>query len=457
MNSALTHIVQFLMDTGEIIMAKSLLSIISKYADTLETHDDVANCYRIIKDYHKSIDHAKKCLILASTNEALYNTRLNLAKLHNLINDPNQALIYLNANEQLNPHDPDVLLEKALSLFMLNKKEESKQLLIRTLSIDGISDNVRECIDFNLGVHDFKDGNLQSGLRRFLLTGQKFNSWRSANLPFKFWEGGIKIGSNIVILAEGGIGDEFINIRFLYTLRNCGMEPIWLSSRQDIVKIVKRLGFQATTKINDIHHNYDTLWTYSMRLPLYLDLLEKDLWKDQYIFPDPILVEHWKWIKNQTNNTKIGIRWSGNPLYEHDLHRSIPLEKMAGVIDSVSKHIQMFSLQKEPKTSIEQNWLTHYDIMDLSDRIMNFDDTLAIIENLDIVVTSCTSVAHAAAAMNKKTYILVPITAYYTWASTTDTTSVWYSDNVKVLRQVTHNCWDEPLEQLKHFLLEELK
>jgi len=81
-----------------------------------------------------------------------------------------------------------------------------------------------------------------------------------------------------------------------------------------------------------------------------------------------------------------------------------------------------------------------------------YDDTLGLLEKLDIVITSCTSIAHAAAAMGKKVFIIVPITAYYTWASTNDTSTIWYGENTKILRQVKHKSWKEPLDQLTNFL-----
>ena len=90
-------------------------------------------------------------------------------------------------------------------------------------------------------------------------------------------------------------------------------------------------------------------------------------------------------------------------------------------------------------------------IHDLSDKLETWDDTLACIENLDYVITSCTSIAHAAAAMGKKTIILVPISAYYTWSHSGEQ-SPWYGDNVILLRQQRPRTWDEPIEKLKSLI-----
>jgi len=74
-----------------------------------------------------------------------------------------------------------------------------------------------------------------------------------------------------------------------------------------------------------------------------------------------------------------------------------------------------------------------------------------MIHDMDIVITSCTSIGHASAAMGKRTIIITPISAYYTWCHST-AQSPWYGDNLTILRQEKPRSWDEPLVQLKKVL-----
>jgi hypothetical protein len=186
-----------------------------------------------------------------------------------------------------------------------------------------------------------------------------------------------------------------------------------------------------------------------MSLPIYLDLDVNDLWTGPYLTADPEYLKKWEWIYSPVvpDSISVGIRWTGNPAYEHDLHREVPLADMLKCLRDPKYNI--YSIQRDQGAD---QILKYPGVTDLSSKLETIDDTLAIIHHLDFVVTSCTSVAHMAAAMNKKVFILVPITAYYTWASTTDTSSVWYGDNVKILRQVIHKSWKEPLEQLQKLL-----
>jgi ADP-heptose:LPS heptosyltransferase len=83
----------------------------------------------------------------------------------------------------------------------------------------------------------------------------------------------------------------------------------------------------------------------------------------------------------------------------------------------------------------------------------SWEETLAIINDLDIIITSCTSIVHAAAAMGKKTIVLSPMSSYYIWCySDKQPRSPWYGENVKLIRQKRPRYWDEPLKELKEFL-----
>jgi sulfotransferase len=95
------------------------------------------------------------------------------------------------------------------------------------------------------------------------------------------------------------------------------------------------------------------------------------------------------------------------------------------------------------------------EIVDLSGLMNTWEDTAGVISNLDLVITSCTSVAHMAAAMGKETWVIVPIMPYYLWALPGDT-SPWYK-SVKIFRQTTDKNWHEPFQKVKQALDTKIK
>ena len=73
--------------------------------------------------------------------------------------------------------------------------------------------------------------------------------------------------------------------------------------------------------------------------------------------------------------------------------------------------------------------------------------------NLDLLITSCTSVAHLSAAMGLPTWVIVPILPYHVWACG-DQHSPWYPETTRVFRQKQFSHWDETFEEVENCLVE---
>jgi ADP-heptose:LPS heptosyltransferase len=83
--------------------------------------------------------------------------------------------------------------------------------------------------------------------------------------------------------------------------------------------------------------------------------------------------------------------------------------------------------------------LRQLDIVDPSPWITDMADTAAIIENLDLVVSADTGVAHLAAAMGKPVILMLWWNADWRWG-VDRADSYWYP-NVRVIRQVSPGDW----------------
>ena len=73
--------------------------------------------------------------------------------------------------------------------------------------------------------------------------------------------------------------------------------------------------------------------------------------------------------------------------------------------------------------------------------IIGFDNTAALINNLDLVITVDTSIAHLAGALGKKVWIMLPFIPDFRWLLKIDW-SPWYP-SARLLRQTKFNDWDE--------------
>ena len=230
-------------------------------------------------------------------------------------------------------------------------------------------------------------------------------------------------------------------------LQDRGITPYWYTDRKDLREIYRYNGFNVLDSKDDIKNSY---WCHSMDLPVLLTLQYEDLWYGPYLKAKPCDVPK----ELDISAVKIGLRWQGNIHYDDDLHRSLNLKNLMQVVDDVDRNVMLYSIQRDDGV---EDLAGVSGIIPLHDKTLNtFNETLNVIEKLDIVITSCTSIAHAAAAMGKRTIIFAPISAYYTWCNSWGEKSPWYGDNVTILRQTKPRCWKEPLDRLKDILLCEL-
>ena len=423
---------EFLISIRQNDKAKIALDLVKPYAQSIEQLDALGKLYADIREFNDTLELALIIHSKVNSSVALWDSRVNIIRAYLNLNKPKEALVYISINERINPNDHPNQMDKAMCFFLLNRKKEGETIL-RNILVQEHTEDIDFRVNFNLGTYDLANGDFKSGLRHVLLDGRKLNIWETFQFPKdKLWEGTPQPGKTILLCAEGGIGDEIISVRFMKHFKDVGMRPIWYTTRKDIASIFNRCGFEAITDTKQFKE--DWLWTYSMPSPTYLDLNEDDLWYGSYITPlntSPVL----------SNKRKIGIKCMGNPKYDQDLHRSIPFEQL---IDSIPEDYEIYSFHVDED-------LVHPRVINLKDKLKSWDNTLDYLNQMDVVVSSCTSLAHASATIDRKTIVLIPILNYYTWAKPGYHTK-WYSDNTTILRQIEYDNWNAPLEELKSFL-----
>src|SRR5262249_11850275 len=120
-----------------------------------------------------------------------------------------------------------------------------------------------------------------------------------------------------------------------------------------------------------------------------------------YLHADPARVEYWRRILRDWAGIKVGIAWQGNPKYGGDRHRSIPLACF-GVLADVPG-VKFVSLQKWHGVEQIAALAGKLSLLDL-DRQMDqpsggFEDSAAVMVNLDLMITSDTALAHLAGGL----------------------------------------------------------
>jgi tetratricopeptide (TPR) repeat protein len=416
-------------------LAWKILDYFEKKADSVADYDALGEISITAKYDELRLRAAKYTYTHAKTSDELFSARENLYNIYNTLNEPEKALFYIELNLKTKPNDANTVLNKAFNLSLLGQKEEAESIIE---SVIPQNKKMAENIEYALSGKQLREGKTALGIKNFITKFKPKNTLFEEQLKLKFWDGGIYPGKTIVINGEGGIGDEIINIRFFDWFKKMGMRPIlyssWARFRPDIVSLFRRHGYEVETRTNFFRK--DWLWTHMMALPGYMGLAEDQLWTGPYLHP-------LRQSKNQLrcSNFKIGIKCSGNPYFEQDVYRKIPVDKM---LEIMPKNAKIYYIDRQPSNSI---------CIDLNDSINTWEDTLDYIDQMDLIVSSCTSLAHAAGAMGKRTIVIVPIAEYYVWTSTRNNeTTPWYGDNLTVLKQTEVRSWDKPLSRAKEII-----
>ena len=190
---------------------------------------------------------------------------------------------------------------------------------------------------FNRGWFLLQQGKYQEG-SQLLESGRFLNVYGSGklNTDKPLWNGQDSLeGKTIIISMEGGYGDEIIHARFATSFARRGAEVLIacdpsLHSVFERIPGVKRCITRAQPQ--EFHHDY---WLPGFSCGWVLGYEYDTLPNDPYIFSKPESVQIWKnLIKDE--KPKIGIRWSGNPKFEHQQFRLFDAKYLTDLSDRKS-------------------------------------------------------------------------------------------------------------------------
>lgn len=333
------------------------------------------------------------------------------------------------------------LLDQQLNLMIRGRFSEAWKIAEELERID--SNNPRS--KFNRGWFLIKQGKWQEGFQ-CLEYGRSIGVYGSSKLSTSkpIWNRKELTGKTVIINLEAGYGDNITQARFATEVWKRGGKCI-LCCDKTIHSLFMRIpGVERCITYAEIPSTYHDYWIPGFSCSWLFGHSVENFPNEPYIFAKPENVNTWKAIL-QTKKIKIGIRWSGNPKFEHQQFRIFPPEHLINLFKN-RDHIQFYSLQRDNDVKELPS-----EIIDLQDYFTDWEETAACIENLDLVISSCTSIAHLASAMGKPTWVIVPILPYHIWAHG-DRHSPWYTTNTVVYRQKKFGVWSDTFKELENDL-----
>jgi tetratricopeptide (TPR) repeat protein len=274
--------------------------------------------------------------------------------------------------------------------------------------------------------------------QRWNMPGFTAHNYRPPNLPK--WEGESLTGKTLVVLAEQGLGDTIMCLRYheeLFT-RYPGLDAV----RWHIQKPLVRLWNEALHVPEAFAHwasdektpmPEGDYWITTMSLPHLLGTTPESVpYREGYIGSDSTLAR----------GGRVGIAWAGSPGHLNDANRSIPWFTFRELL--TVNGVEFVSLQVGPKgeDALGDGLLPPY--------VRDFADTADLLATLDLVISVDTSVVHLAGAMGVPVWTLVAAVPDNRWLlGRTDTP--WY-DSMTLYRQPIAGDWATVIANVKHGL-----
>jgi hypothetical protein len=272
-------------------------------------------------------------------------------------------------------------------------------------------------------------------------------------LDFKqpLWDGSDLTGKRILLHAEQGFGDTINFVRYAPFVAARGGHVI-LACQPELFALVRNAeGVHEAITVDQKIPDFDVHCPLLTLPNVFKTNLTNIPAKIPYLAADPILTEEWKQkMSPEDGRLKIGITWAGRPTHPNDRNRTFKLDMLAPIADAAKANprgAKFFSLQKGDQAKQAANPPAGMDLTDFSEELRDFADTAAIVQNLDLVITADTAVAHVAGALGKPVWVFIPFVPDWRWMLERPDTP-WYPANMRLYRQSKLRDWSRPVAEI---------
>ena len=315
----------------------------------------------------------------------------------------------------LNPHDPRAVMSHGVILLTLG--------------------------EFERGWDEFE--------RRFELYGLKDLMERFPRDAL--WDGSDLGGKTLFVWAEQGLGDQIQFIRYIPMIAG-GEAEVVVQCDGPLVRLFKQVpGASQIVPSGERWPAFD-FHCPIVSLARVMGTRMKSIPADvPYLRAEPELAGHWRDKLSHLSGIRVGLVWAGNrlsnmPILESfDQRRSLALRAFLALWEV--RNVTFISLQKGTAAREVHALTPDYPLVDFTGDLHDFADTAALVENLDLVISVDTSVAHLVGAMGKPVWILCRLGGDWRWLLDR-TDSPWYP-SARLFRQRRYMEWESVVRDLR--------
>ena len=357
-----------------------------------------------------------------------------------------EALLSYDKAIEIRPDYVKALCNRGNTLQRLKRLNDARTSYHKAIMIDP------EFVDahWNLSCCNLRLGNFSDGWQgykwRLKIEGVSAEPLKSNKPSWDFK----KTNKRILLSTEQGVGDIIFFSRFLSDIQK-DIPNILVQIDKRLVSLLQRSLPQITfypTGINVSESDYD-FHAPIASLGQYFNSSKMNFLKsnNHYLISDKKKTQDIRNTLSTENKLLCGISWKSKSA-ANGPEKSLPLEKMATIFDS--KNIRLVNLQYgEAKKDISAlSALSDIEMMQYSsiDNLNDLDGLTSLIDACDFIVTVDNVNIQIAAALGKKSFLLLSYFPHFFWPLLEKESSLF--PELKIYRQDKINQWNNVLNEV---------
>ncbi len=365
---------------------------------------------------------------------------VNLGNVLNQLGRPALAEQRLREALKLRPGSPAALNNLGIALAALGRPLEAAESYREAIQLDFDFPDAHNNLAYALlAVGCFQEGWEEHEWRwraKHMAGGA-----RGFDLPL--WNGEPLAGRTLLLHAEQGLGD---------TLQFCRYAPLIPAGGRVVLEVQRPLGrlLSRLPGVDEIVVQGEALPAFDVYCPLlslpraFGTTLETIPARIPYLSADAARSSEWARRLAGLVGLKVGLVWAGEPrtgwpeLAAIDARRSIALSALAPLAEV--EGVSFVSLQKGAPAAQAAAPPNGLGLHDFAHELSDFDDTAALVANLDLVISVDTSTAHLAGGLGKPVWLLNRHDTCWRWLLNRDD-SPWYR-TLRQFRQASPGDWE---------------
>ena len=405
--------------------------------EVAELHCNLANAQQQTGNTDGALDSARRAIEIKPELSEAHNIMGVLWKERRRWAD---SLAAFNRAIQVKPDAADAFSNMGVVLELVGREVEATAYLERAISIRP------EVPQFHLNLA----GNLL--LRGDYLRGFSELEWRRMDprssagrmFPQPMWDGSHLDGRTILIHAESPLSQTIQFLRYVKMVADRGGRIVF-ESQPALASLVQQIeGVAEVVLQGEVLPAFDVHCPIVSLAKVFGTTLQTVPVHVPYLKPSVEKTAEWaKLLPAGNGGLRVGLAWADRLKSAKSRDRSCTVDDLLPLADVPG--VQLFNLQ-QLETSLPEG----LKIVDLPAELKDLHDTAALIEQMDVVVGNDATASYLAAAMGKKTYMLLASTPDWRWTINRDG-SAWYP-TAKSLRQTNGRTWTEVVNEMVDLL-----